>query len=134
MSWKGRWDMVPGGYSAGMVEDRIWEVRGLMLMHSLVEAEAEVERGVVGGVGGVVMFEVTSDFDWDSQKFDVCLLYLSFQTQGVPCCVRKGRIQDHSRFMDSEIKDNIDISDLQMGVLEDRIIFIYELGRNGRGG
>jgi hypothetical protein len=61
--------MVPGGYSAGMVEDRIWEVRGLMLMHSLVEAEAEVERGVVGGVGGVggvVMFEVTSDFDWDS--------------------------------------------------------------------
>jgi hypothetical protein len=33
------------------------------------------------------MFEVTSDFDWGSYKFDVCLLYLSFQTQEAPCCV-----------------------------------------------
>ena len=87
MSWNGRWDMVPGGYSAAMVEDRFREVRGLMLMRSLVEAEAKVERGVVGGVGGVVMLEITSDFDWGSYKLDVCLLYLSFQTQGVPCCV-----------------------------------------------
>jgi hypothetical protein len=46
----------------------------------------------------------------------------------------RGRYRIHSRFMDSEINDSIDISDLQMGVLEDRIIFIYELGRNGRGG
>jgi hypothetical protein len=36
--------------------------------------------------------------------------------------------------MKSEINDSIDISDLQLGVLEGRIIFIYELGRNGRGG
>ena len=85
MSWNGRWDMVPGGYSAAMVEDRFREVRGLMLMRSLVEAEAKVERGVVGGV---VMLEVTSDLDWGSYKLDVCL------PQGVPCRVKKGKIQD----------------------------------------
>jgi hypothetical protein len=47
---------------------------------------------------------------------------------------RRGKYRIHSRFMNSDINDSIDISDLQMGVLEDRIIIIYELGRNGRGG